>query len=240
MSFSRRTRSLASPQSCAPVKNHATPEGTTSSLPVSRSNSRQRSSARRAERVYQSLSPCAKRIRRDSPPEAARTCPGGYCSTSVTSQPLETSLRASDPPKMPAPTTTALRKRDRLRAAGAEPPRRELAGVGAQDQPGPRRPEPGALEVGARRPRRRARVRVEDRELVALVLEEPDLGLDLEPEPVWRRVGVAAALVADGVTVAQEDETARLVRRLLERVLFQLAPDLSGDQHRTRRSRRIR
>src|SRR5262245_1671243 len=146
---SLRTRSLASSQPWAPVKNHATPDGTNSSVPVSRSSSRQRSSARRAERVYQSLVPCEKRISLDSPPDAARTSPGGYCSTSVTSQPLETSRSASEPPKIPAPTTTALRKRDRLGAAVVEPPGRELPCVGAEDQPGPRSPQAGPLEIGA-------------------------------------------------------------------------------------------
>ena len=85
-----------------------------------------------------------------------------------------------------------------------------------------------------------ARMRVEDRELVAVVLEEPDLRLDLEPEPVRRGVGVPPALVADGPAVAQDDEPTGLVRRLLERVPLELAPDLSRDQHRTRRSRRTR
>src|SRR6186997_3433317 len=228
MPCSFRTRSLSSPQPCEPLKNQATPLGTKSSRPVSRSSSRQRSSARRDERVYQSLSPCEKRIRRDSPPEAARTCPGGYCSTSVTSQPLETRRSASEPPKTPAPTTTALGKRNRGRGAAVEAPRCQLTRVRAQDQPGPRRPETGSLEVCAGRLRRRARMRVEDR------------GLVLEPEPVGRRVRIAATLVADRLAVAQEHEPAGLVRRLLERVPLELAAHLSGYQHRTRRSRRTR
>src|SRR5262245_24153486 len=132
---SRRTRSAAALQPSELRMNQATPLGTNSSVPVSRSSSFQSSSARQAERVYQSFAPCEKRIRRDSPPEAARTWPGGYCSMSVTSQPLETRRRASDPPKTPAPTTRALRKRDRDGAAVVKQPGRELARVGAQDQP---------------------------------------------------------------------------------------------------------
>jgi hypothetical protein len=83
-------------------------------------------------------------------------------------------------------------------------------------------------------------MRVEDGELVTLVLQEPDLRLDLEPEPVRRRVRVPPALITHGPPIAQDDQTARLVRRLLERVPLELAPDLSRDQHRTRRSRRTR
>src|SRR5262245_19081919 len=217
--------------------NQATPLGTNSSVPVSRSSSFQSSSARQAERVYQSFAPCEKRIRRDSPPEAARTWPGGYCSTSVTSQPLETSRRASDPPKTPAPTTRALRKWDRDGAAVVEQPGRELARVGAQDQPRARGPEAGPLEVGARRFRRRAGVGMEHRELVARVLEEPDLGVHLEPEPVGRGVCVPPPFVADGAVAQKEDEPAGLVRRLLERMPLELTPHLSRYQHRTRRSR---
>ena len=68
---------------------------------------------------------------------------------------------------------------------------------------------------------------VEDRELVALVLEEPDLGIDLEPEPVGRRLRVSAALVADRAVVAEQDEATGFVRRLLGRMALELAPQLS-------------
>ena len=64
---------------------------------------------------------------------------------------------------------------------------------------------------------------MEDRELVAVVLEEPDLGLDLEPEPVGRGLRVSAALVTDRAAVAQQDETAGLVRNLFGRVALQKA-----------------
>src|SRR2546430_12862278 len=52
-------------------------------------------------------------------------------------------------------------------------------------------------------------VRMEDRELVAVVLEEPDFGLDLEPEAVRRGLGVPTGLVTDGMAVPQEDEADR-------------------------------
>ena len=65
-------------------------------------------------------------------------------------------------------------------------------------------------------------MRVEDGELVAFVLEEPDLGVDLEPEAVRRGLGVPATLVAQRLAAAQDDDAARLVRRLLVRVPLQL------------------
>jgi hypothetical protein len=58
--------------------------------------------------VYQRSAPCAKRIRRVSPPEDDPSQPGDSCSTSVTSQPSMASRRASDDPNTPAPTMTAL------------------------------------------------------------------------------------------------------------------------------------
>src|SRR5687767_8721410 len=79
-------------------------------------------------------------------------------------------------------------------------------------------------------------MRVEDGELVALVLQEPRLGLDLELEPVRALGGVAAADVALGDAVTEGDEAARLVRRLLLRVLAQLRAHLLRDYHQTVRS----
>src|SRR4029453_17146932 len=121
---------------------------------------------------------------------------GGSVDHRVPPRPLGGSRSASEPPNTPAPTTIALCKRDRFGAAVVEPPGRELARVRAEDQPRARRPEAGTLEIGARRSRRRARVRVEDCEFVALVLEEPDLGVDLEPKSVRRRVRVPRPLAA--------------------------------------------
>ena len=62
---------------------------------------------------------------------------------------------------------------------------------------------------------------MEHGELVALVLEEPDLGIDVELEAVGRRGAVAARLVADRLAVAEDEQAAGLVRRLLGGVLLQ-------------------
>ena len=57
-------------------------------------------------------------------------------------------------------------------------------------------------------------MRVEDGDLVALVLEEPRLGVDLEVEAVRALGGVPAADVALGTTVPEKDDPAALVRGL--------------------------
>ena len=57
-------------------------------------------------------------------------------------------------------------------------------------------------------------MRVEDGELVALVLEEPRLGIDVELEAIRGFRGIAAGNVALGDAVAKRHETARLVRSL--------------------------
>ena len=80
------------------------PDADAVSTPAARARA---SRARRASRLYHSTSPWAMRSSRVSPPEADRTVPGAYCSTSVTSQPRSASSRAVDAPKTPAPTTTA-------------------------------------------------------------------------------------------------------------------------------------
>jgi hypothetical protein len=46
---------------------------------------------------------------------------------------------------------------------------------------------------------------VDDRELVAVVLEEPELRIDLELEPIRRRSGVAARFVPLGDPVAENE-----------------------------------
>jgi hypothetical protein len=56
---------------------------------------------------------------------------------------------------------------------------------------------------------------VEHGELVALVLEEPRVGRDVQLEPVGRRGGVHACHVPLRDSVLQDDEAAGLVRRLL-------------------------
>src|SRR5439155_22158128 len=92
-------------------------------------------------------------------------------------------------------------------------------------------PEARELLVGARRPRLGLRMRVEDRELEAVVLEEPELGIDLELVAVRRLEPVAAADVALGDAVAEDDQAAALVRRLLAAVRAQLFAYGLGHYH---------
>src|SRR5215211_2465170 len=77
---------------------------------------------------------------------------------------------------------------------------------------------------------------MEDREVVPVVLEEPDLGVDLELEAVGRGGAVAAGHVALGASVAEEQQPARLVRVLRARVLLERGADLRRDHHQTVRS----
>src|SRR5438876_8422758 len=78
---------------------------------------------------------------------------------------------------------------------------------------------------------------VEDRELVAVVFGEPDVRIvELELESIRRRGLVASGLVALGPPVAEEDQTARLVRRLALRVRDELRAHGVGDHHQTVRS----
>src|SRR5438477_600857 len=94
--------------------------------------------------------------------------------------------------------------RQRRHCAQCRPDRRDLAVLdrpGGQvvfpervDQVGPAFPEADVLYVGARRARGRGEMRVEDGELVAVVLEEPELRVHVQLEPVRRRGGVPATL----------------------------------------------
>src|SRR5579871_2388976 len=61
-------------------------------------------------------------------------------------------------------------------------------------------------------------MRVDDRERVALVLDEPQLGVDLHLEAVRRGERVAPRLEPLRDAVAQEEQTAHLVRQLRARV----------------------
>src|SRR5712691_1697724 len=80
-------------------------------------------------------------------------------------------------------------------------------------------------------------MRVEDGEVVTLVLREPDLGIvELELEPVRRRSRVAARLVPLGPGVAQEDEPASLVRSLGLGVRDERRAHVGGNHHQTLRS----
>src|SRR5207302_7056084 len=75
---------------------------------------------------------------------------------------------------------------------------------------------------------------VEDRELVALVLREPDLGIvERELEAVWRRRLVAARLVALRDPATHQDETARLVRCGIFSVRDERGAHLGGHYHQT-------
>src|SRR5215470_5374334 len=106
------------------------------------------------------------------------------------------------------------------RAVRDRPPGEFVAGDGV-DQVRPALPEPYVLDVGARGTWWCRDVRVDDRKLVALVLEEPQVRIDLQLEAVRRLGGVAAGLVAIGDSVAQHEQAAALVRQLLPRVVGQ-------------------
>ena len=60
---------------------------------------------------------------------------------------------------------------------------------------------------------------MDDGELVALVLEEPEVWIDFQLEAVRRLGCVPAGLVAVGDAVAQDEQAAALVRQLPSRVL---------------------
>src|SRR5437773_8248365 len=79
-------------------------------------------------------------------------------------------------------------------------------------------------------------MRMEDRELDAVVLEEPDLRIDLELVAVRRLEPVAPADVALGDPVAEDDQAAALVRRLLAAVRAQLRADRLRHYHQSVRS----
>src|SRR4029079_7122857 len=74
---------------------------------------------------------------------------------------------------------------------------------------------------------------VHDRQVVAVVLEEPDLGVDLELESVPRPGGVSPGLVPDGDVFAQDEQAAGLVRSLRARVLGDRPANLVGDYHQS-------
>src|SRR3954447_16746317 len=108
---------------------------------------------------------------------------------------------------------------ERLDRAVVDRPGGELVASDGVDEVGAALPEADVLDVGARGPRRGRDVGVDDRELVALVLEEPEVGIDLQLEAVRRLGCVAARLVAVGDAVAQDEQAAALIRQLPSRVL---------------------
>src|ERR671925_196457 len=74
---------------------------------------------------------------------------------------------------------------------------------------------------------------MEDGELVALVLEEPVLGLGLQLEAVWAGGGVLRRDVPAGAAGSEDDEAAGFVRLLGTRVLLERGTHLRGDHHQT-------
>src|SRR5262245_52272483 len=74
-------------------------------------------------------------------------------------------------------------------------------------------------------------MRVDDRELPALVLEEPEVGIDLQLEAVRRLGGVASGLVPVGDSVAQHEQAAALVGELPSCVLSQRLAHGRGHYH---------
>src|SRR5437868_4047756 len=107
---------------------------------------------------------------------------------------------------------------ERLEAVGRDAPAGELVVRERIDQIRLAGPEADIRHIGLRRAWRGLGMRVEDGELKALVLEEPDLRVELERVAVRRRCRVTTGDVALGDAVAQDDDAARLVRRLRARV----------------------
>src|SRR3954465_7907431 len=121
--------------------------------------------------------------------------------------------------------------------AALDPPRARLVARERQDQVRAAFPQADVRDVRPRRARLRLRVRVEDGELVALVLEEEVGGsAGLELEAVRARERVPAREIALGDAVAESDQAAGLVRRLRLRVLLERAPHGARDYHQMVRS----
>src|SRR4051812_5498639 len=181
-----RRRSVASDAASQPSSrraNPATPASTTAAGSISRHSSR----ARRADALCQSSAPCEQRIRRDSPPDPARTWPAATGSTSVTSQPSCASWRAVAAPKTPAPQTIT---------EGMAPG--TLSARGERSRGGGRGLEqPGAHEAHAHAPLARPGEALGHAERLVRVLGDQMAGLplaaaldlehDVDPAAGWRR-----------------------------------------------------
>src|SRR5262249_20232551 len=74
-------------------------------------------------------------------------------------------------------------------------------------------------------------MRVEHRELVPVILEKPDERVDLELVAVRRLEGILASVVLLGDAVAERDDPAALVRRVVPRVCPQPGGDRRRDPH---------
>src|SRR5205823_9006806 len=107
----------------------------------------------------------------------------------------------------------------------------QLSGSQREDQVRPAGPEADVLDIGARRPCGCGDMGVEDGELVAVVLEKPDLRIDLQLEAVGRCGPVPTRLVALGFPAGEDDDAAGFVRRFGLRVPFERCPHLGADHH---------
>src|SRR5437867_12199251 len=76
-------------------------------------------------------------------------------------------------------------------------------------------------------------MRVEDRELEAVVLQEPRLRIDVELEAVRRLERVPPGHVALRTAVAEHDQSAGFIRRFRAGVVRQLGAKLGRDHHQT-------
>src|SRR5579884_578137 len=120
---------------------------------------------------------------------------------------------------------------ERLDRPVPDRPGGELVAGHRVDEVGAPLPEADVLDVGAGRARRGRDVRVDDRELPAVVLEEPELRLDLQLEAVRRRRCVPARLVAGGDALAEDEQPAALVRQLRPRMRRDRLPHGRGHGH---------
>src|SRR5690606_15579378 len=107
-----------------------------------------------------------------------------------------------------------LRDGELLDVVPGDLPGAQLVVLQAVDEERAARPEARELAVRPRWDRLGLRMGVEDGELVAVVLQEPHLRVDLELVAVGGGEPVAAADVALGPSVAEDDQAAALVRRL--------------------------
>src|SRR6187455_1670889 len=139
-------------------------------------------------------------------------------------------------PGLNAPSGLLSTERQRLDRVAGDPPTGELARAHRVDEIRATGPQADVLHVGARRARRRREVRVEDREFVAVVFEEPRLRGHVQLEAVRRRGHVATRDVALSDAVLADDEPARFVRRLGLCVLDELVSNGRRDYHQTDRS----
>ncbi len=112
-------------------------------------------------------------------------------------------------------------------------PRTELLELQPVDQERLAGPEARQRTVGTGRARLGLGMRMEHRELVAVVLGKPHLGVDLELVAVRRGEPVLAPQVPLRGAVAEEDHAAALVRCLLGGVRVQFGANRGGNYHQS-------